>query len=175
MTPKRAAILFLLAVLAGCGPDTRSAAAQARWQSAPVPHYRLRTTDIIAGQSCDQTVEVRGETIVGILHNSCQHPNLWTVGWLFRAAEHAGTPAAPCAHSDPSAGCLCVYSAAARIQYDAALGFPREIDSQLSWAPNWQGFGYWSYAAQHLALPACTPPAPIASQHIVVHELKPLP
>ena len=59
--------------------------------------------------------------------------------------------------------------------YDPALGLPREIDSQLAWQANWQGLGYWNYAARHLALPACAPPAPMPGQHILVHELKPLP
>lgn len=170
-------LALLALLLAGCSLPAAldDNAAQRRWQARPITHYLLRTTDIIGGITCEQSVEVRGEQLIQILGNTCQHPNLWTVSWLFHHASSARNPIDRCTLRDPAAGCLCRSATAVQVEYDPVHGFPRTIVVQQTWRANWQGAGYWLYTAQHIALPSCAPPVASPSSRVVVRELKLLP
>lgn len=171
-------VLLALALLAiaGCGAVSPGAAVyQRRWQAHAIDHYLLSTRDQIGGQVCDQVVEVRGEQLVQIRNNTCRHPNIWTVGWLFAHIARAGQPAVGCALLDPVAGCVCRNAVSLQVEYDPALSFPREIIVRLAWQANWQSLAYWRATVLHGALPACVTPSNALSYTVVVHDITILP
>jgi hypothetical protein len=169
--------LTLIALaLAGCGAPAgaRYLAARERWQARPVGHYLLRTFEDVRGQRCAQAVEVRDESLVRVISNSCQHPNLWTVSWLFNHVANAQQGYAACALLDPS-GCVCRYATEVEAAYDAALGYPREIVTRQTWQPDWRSMGYWRHAIASGGMPSCAPPVADPGWVVVVRELRPLP
>jgi hypothetical protein len=72
-------------------------------------------------------------------------------------------------------GCVCQHAVETRVEYDPALGYPREIQTRQTWRANWQEQGYWHYAVRSRSLPDCTPPASAFFRRVVVVELRPLP
>jgi hypothetical protein len=172
----RITLLALLALaLAGCGADTQHSAALRRWQTRPLRHYLLRTREEVRGTLCGQTVEVRDEQVLRILSDTCAHPTLWTVGWLFSYAERGQVAVDRCARYDPDAGCICRDAIELQVEYDPNLGYPRAITMRQIWVAAWLGTGYWSYLARHGTLADCTTPFNDSGRRVVVRELRPLP
>ncbi|HET9221346.1 MAG TPA: DUF6174 domain-containing protein [Roseiflexaceae bacterium] len=172
----RLVLLMLLALgLAGCRADSRHAAAQRRWEARPAAHYLLRTREDVRGKLCGQMVEVRDEQVVRILSDTCAHPTLWTVSWLFRYVERAGVAAERCARYEPGSGCVCRDAVEMQVEYDPTLGYPRTITTRQIWSAAWQDLGYWSYLARHGTLADCTAPFNDRGRRVVVRELRPLP
>lgn len=174
----RIVLLGLLALaLAGCGalPDARYGAALRRWQARPLGHYLLRTYEEVGGQRCGQMVEVRGEQVIQILSNTCRHPTLWTVTWLFNRAGRGRPAYEACAKLAPGAGCVCRNTTELQATFDPALGYPSEIVERQSWRADWQSMDYWRYAIGNGALPNCTPPFNDPGNRVVVREIRPLP
>lgn len=169
-------ILIALLILAGCAAQAsaHTAEAHARWQAAAPRHYLLRTREDVRGRICGQQVEIRDEQLVRILSNTCQHPNLWTVTWLFAFADPAGRAPDRCVQTSGTS-CVCRASTEVEVEYDPALGFPRQIIARETWRADWQSLGYWRYAALHLGLPGCTPPVADPGRKVVVRELRVLP
>jgi hypothetical protein len=168
-------MLLLVLALAGCGADPRHAAALRRWEARPPTHYLLRTREEVRGKLCGQMVEVRDEQVLRILSDTCAHPTLWTVSWLFSYVERAAVPAERCARYEPDAGCVCRDAVDMQVEYDPALGYPRAITTRQIWSAAWQGLGYWSYLARHGALADCTAPFNDSGRRVVVRELRALP
>jgi hypothetical protein len=81
----------------------------------------------VRGTLCGQTVDVRDEHVLRILSDTCAHPTLWTVGWLFSYAERGQVAVDRCAHYDPDAGCMCRDAIELQVEYDPNLGYPRDL------------------------------------------------
>lgn len=175
---RRFALLALLTlVLAGCavGDSARYDAALSRWQVRPVGHYLLRTYDELGGHRCGQAVEVRDETLERVVSNTCAHPNLWTVDWLFRHVARSRQDDRRCSKLVAGIGCICHAASQVQVEYDAALGYPREITTWETWRAAWWEIGYWRYVVQSGQLPSCAVPAAGPQWRVVVRELRPLP
>jgi len=167
---------LLLALLAGCALDVGpQAAAERRWREQPEGHYLLRTVENLRGQRCAQAVEVRDGEVAAIVVNTCRHPSLWTVEWLFHRARMAESAFHTCALKIRQVGCVCRQRIEVEVQYDQARGFPRQIRSVQVWYPAWQEAGFWRRLAQTGAVPQCAPRAPDPGWTIRVRELRPLP
>lgn len=177
MHPRALTCALLALALAGCGarPDARYDAALRRWQSQPIAHYSLHTREVVGGKPCAQIVEVRDEQIVRVINNTCQHPNLWTISWLFIFVAKSRTPVDRCALLDPAGGCVCRDDIDLQVEYEPARGYPSTIIARQTWRADWQGLGYWWYAARHLALPSCAPPFNDPGRRVVVRAFTPLP
>jgi hypothetical protein len=174
----RGALLALLAlVMAGCGSlaDTRHNAALRRWQAQPIGHYLLRTREEVGGRICGQTVEVRDEAVVQILNNTCTHPTLWTISWLFEYAARSQAAVERCARYESDSGCICRDAIDVQVEYEPALGYPGSITIRQAWQPAWQSTGYWRYILRHAELPNCTPPFSDLGRRITVRDIRPLP
>jgi hypothetical protein len=172
----RIALLVLLALaLAGCGADTRHNAALRRWQARPLTHYLLHTREEVRGKPCGQVVEVRDEKVVRIVSDTCAHPTLWTVTWLFNYVERAPMTVDRCVRYESDSGCVCSHDIEVRVEYDPQLGYPRAIATRQVWSAAWQGAGYWNYLARHGALADCTTPFNDIGRRVVVREIRPLP
>lgn len=173
----RAMALVLLAAAIGVFvlPRRPLDLARQRWDEQGIDHYLLRTTENVRGLECVQTVEVRDEVIANIVLNSCQHPSLWTIDWLFRRAQNARGISDPCARSISGVGCVCRQQIELQVVYDEARGHPRELRITRSWRPAWADFSFWRFAAQSGALPACVSPVPDPGWTISVKEVRPLP
>jgi hypothetical protein len=173
----RLALALLSLALAGCGAlgGTPHDAALLRWQARPTAHYLLRTREEVGGRVCGQSVEVRDEKVLRILSDTCDHPTLWTVSWLFDYAAKSRVPFERCARYEPGVGCVCRDAIEVQAEYDPATGYPRVIVTRPIWRAAWQGVGYWHYTARNGALPNCTTPFSSPGRRVVVRELRPLP
>jgi hypothetical protein len=174
----RSALLALLALsLAGCGVPggTLHDAALRRWQAQPIAHYLLRTGEEVGGHLCGQTVEVRDEAIVRILENTCTHPTLWTISWLFDYAGRSQAAVDRCARYESDTGCICRDAVDVQVDYEPAGSYPRSITTRQAWRAAWQGMGYWRYILRHAELPNCAPPFSDPGRRVMVREVRPLP
>jgi hypothetical protein len=170
------AVLLLVAVWRASVPAPEHTTAAARWRAAPVPHYELRTREWIDTRVCGQRVEVRDETLVRIIADTCEHPTLWTVTWLHRFIERSqAVPVDRCARLVINTGCICTDAVELLVRYDHATGVPQDILRRQIWRHNWRSAEYWQYAIKYRELPDCTPPVPDLGRRVVVLELKPLP
>jgi hypothetical protein len=173
--PRWIALLVVGAVLlAGCAVERREAA-QRRWEAQPIWHYALRTEVGFPNIRCEQEVEVLGERPGRVLSSSCARPSLWTVAALFDYIARLQSDAAGCARMVVGLGCVCRHAVEVAVEYDAALGYPRDIRATPIWRPNWQEQGYWRYAIQSRRLPDCTPPTVTSVRQLSVTSLRPLP
>jgi hypothetical protein len=175
---QRVAILTILTfALTDCGALGGSSYDEALrlWQARPLSHYLLRTYEVVGGHPCGQIVEVRDEALVRIISDTCQHPTLWTVSWLFNYAGKAHMAVERCARLALGAGCVCRDAVDLQVAYDPILGYPREIITRQTWQAAWQRPSYWMYVARHGKLPDCTPPFIDPGRQVVVRELRPLP
>lgn len=177
MPPRACLCALLVLALAGCGAqaDARYAAALRLWQSRPLAHYTLHTREIVGGRPCAQIVEVRDERLVRVLNNTCQHPNLWTISWLFTFVAKSSAPPDRCAQVDPSGGCVCRDAVDLQVEYDPTYGYPSTIVARQTWRADWQSMGYWWYSVRHLALASCASPFTDPGRRVVVREVKLLP
>lgn len=176
---RRHASLIVLFALALCGCLSTAAmrydAALRQWRAQPLAHYLLRTREQIGGRTCGQTVEVRGEVLTRIVSNTCMHPQLWTVDWLFRHVERSSTPTQSCASFASGIGCVCRRAVELQVTYDQALGVPREITTRESASSDWLSQEYYRYLLLHGRPPQCGTAATSPVWHIVVREIRALP
>jgi hypothetical protein len=170
-------LAFLALILSGCGASAamRYDAALRLWKAQPLAHYLLRTREEVGGHTCGQTVEIRGEVLERVVSNTCAHPNLWTVGWLFRHVQRASESSTSCAFFEPGTGCVCRRATDVQVVYDAVLGIPREITTRETSRPDWQSQAYYRYLLLHGRPPQCAPSATSPGWHILVREIRPLP
>lgn len=170
------ALALLLAMLcAGCAAPRDHAAALARWRAFAPQHYILRTAEDVRGSRCGQIVAVRGEQLEQILSNTCRHPSLWTVSWLFRKAAPAGAPVEACVRSLRGLGCVCRQRVERQVTYDPQRGYPTRIRIVQTWHRAWADAGFWRALVALRAVPACVPATPDPGWTIVVRELRPIP
>jgi hypothetical protein len=99
-------------------------AAQQRWATLGLRHYRLAITQTDLGLRCQAVVEIRDTTIVAVEQNTCQTlPS--TVDDLFHLIERHTTEQI----CGPN-GCPCDGLLVANATYDPALGYPQQVSIQ---------------------------------------------
>jgi uncharacterized protein DUF6174 len=158
--------LVICGVLLACGlsalfiPRSPSIASRAqqlaeardRWQSQPLPHYRLV---MHAPSWCRLDVEIQAEQVVRVFENSCPSAPQ-TVTGLFEMIKQLDSAAGTifCA----PAGCECTEVRYVTASYDQQLGFPRSIHLRHERQTNWPAL--WRFFMAH-GLPNCLTPIDI--------------
>jgi hypothetical protein len=147
------------------GEQARLAEARARWQAAPISHYRLAVEETrhrqrvgagAAGARCIQELEVRDGQLVTFYKNSCGQAQLSVDDLFDLIAAKLDTVANPISCADIGS-CMCRFAETARAEYAPAEGYPRRIIFRYEWATNWAHPDYWRYAWQRGALTRCNP------------------
>lgn len=176
MARGRSLLCALALLLAGCALGGGAhAAALERWAARAEARYLLSTDERVRGRPCGQIVEVRDGAVVDIVSNTCGHPSLWTVEWLFHRARTAEAAPVTCARRLRGVGCVCSQRVAVEVEYDAERGYPRRIHSVQRWERAWGEAGFWRELARTASIPACVPPRADEGWTIEVRELRPLP
>ncbi|MFO7168862.1 MAG: DUF6174 domain-containing protein [Chloroflexota bacterium] len=128
--------------------------AQRRWSARPLDHYLLKIEDQYRLPSrmirCLQDVEVRGETVVRVVQNTCRRP-AQTVSSLFQQIIAQSEPVRCIAF-----GCACDLAVDLRATYDRQMGYPRSVS--ISWVtrPNWHHADFWHAGRQLGKMPRCS-------------------
>lgn len=177
------AAVALLAALAGLAawrldaPRRELAAARARWEAAPVGHYRMLLR-MKGWGGCTQDAVVRNELVVAIATNTCRYHSPRTVSGLFVEAERflrspeVGTR---CRRGLPGRDCACYAPYAVATEYDQARGFPSRIQVHVgAYQPNRAHLHYWRFLLSRWREPTCGGPVEPAGSHIVVELFEPM-
>jgi uncharacterized protein DUF6174 len=169
--------LVICGVLLACGlsalfiPRSPSIASRAqqlaeardRWQSQPLPHYRLV---MHAPSWCRLDVEIQAEKVVHVFENSCP-TSPRTVTGLFDLIKQLDSTAETifCAPR----GCECTEVRYIYASYDQQMGFPQTIRLRRDRWANWPEL--WSFVVTH-GVPNCLAPRDIDLVQVV--SLKPI-
>jgi hypothetical protein len=126
--------------------------AQETWAARQPSHYRMTVEqDGLGGfPICQQQVEVKDETIVRVLSNTCESGDIsgepLTISQIF-ALFRADAIDRTCGPN----GCSCDGIIQVDATYDPIVGYPRWIETKL--VPDWLNVSYWQV---HLTGGACT-------------------
>lgn len=117
-----AALALLVLLIYQPTSASQLAEARSRWAARPFTRYRLivERSDGLSGV-CDYAIEVTGQAVTTVSHNTCVEPPETVdglLGWIERT--NANPPCGP-------NGCACDGPILAQADYDAQLGYPREI------------------------------------------------
>jgi hypothetical protein len=174
---RHATVLAVLLALVGCGAPAGVGydAALSAWSARPVGHYLLRIEESARGSSCEQALEVLAESPRRLVSSTCSRQNGWTVSSLFLYIAWTTADAGRCVRQVAGVGCICRAEADVRVEYDAALGYPRDVRIRRTWRSSWREQAFWRYLAQAGSLPDCTPPRNVSDRRITITELRALP
>jgi hypothetical protein len=113
-------------------------AARDRWAARSFSHYRMSLEYGLTGY-CSQVVEVVGEQVVAVLHNTCKEPAP-TVSDLFARIER--DQAGLGGRCGPN-GCACDGTVVVAAAYDTQLGYPVAKRIYLDEGARWRFPDYW--------------------------------
>jgi hypothetical protein len=145
--------------------------AQRRWIANPAPHYRLQVSETyrlayLEGR-CTQDIEVKGESVVAVAHNSCPSPPQ-TVTSLF--TQMSDLEPVMCINF----GCACDFVGEVQAEYDQRASTPQRVIIRWTSTPNWRHPDFWRAAWQLGTLPRCSPATTSVDRTLIV-TLTPLP
>ncbi len=173
----RRAVLTLAALLLSCAGagvalaqatpralDRELASAEARWAARSFGHYELRLHD----KGCLQVIEVVNEHVADVQPTRCEPPPR-SVSDLFALIRRDGAVSTSCILF----GCACDDVLAISASYDAALGYPTEIEVRVAARPNWQHPDYWGELLEKRRAPNCSA-LPEGSKIIRIVSITPL-
>lgn len=153
-------------------------AARARWEAAPVEHYRM-AVEMRGWGGCAQDAEVRRERVVRIAKNSCRFFSPRTVTSLFTEVERfLRSPefGATCRRGLPGRDCACYAPYQVSTVYNSRHGYPEELVVTIErYQPNRNHLHYWRYLLRNWREPNCGGPVEPAGRHVVVARFEPLP
>ncbi len=142
--------LFRPVALRTLSPPEQLAAAQERWAARQFARYRLAVEYSGGLIECRQDAEIRGETVVAIMRNTCPVGVLTVTDVFNRIDVNLTTRAGRCGPN----GCGCDGTIGVDATYDTTLGYPRRMNIHLRPEDRWRYSGYWRYM---LLDGVCTP------------------
>lgn len=157
-------------------PRRELATARARWEAAPVTHYRMFVR-MIGWGGCSQNAVVRHEQIVAVETNTCRYHSPRTVSSLFVEAERflrGPEFGASCRRGLPGRDCACYAPYTISAEYDATYGYPSRLEVSIGeYRPNRAHVHYWRFLLNKGHEPQCGGPVEPAGRHLVVELFEP--
>jgi hypothetical protein len=153
------AILFLSGALLGARawpqlPSELRADAQQRWATRPFAAYRVALRIEYWNRVCFQELEVHGELVRRVVSDTCLTSSfsMMTVPRLYEMSQRLEQ--APSCYPDGQP-CACRLRRIGKIEYDARLGYPRQIVYRREALPNWTHLDFWRHLWLQRDLPTC--------------------